>query len=183
MQSIDLTTQNRARRLCMAAVIGLSVVATPLATVAQQTDNVIAFNSDWGAFLDGQGAAKRCFAASKPKTSEVPASVSSRGEPFLLVSTFPNDGTVNEVSAVLGFQADNAKGVTLTIDGKSFPMFGDGTHAWLTRAEDNAAVVDAMKRGANASITATSARGNAITDSYSLIGFTATLNSVAQACT
>ncbi len=175
----------KSRRVGAATTVALALALAGgfgAADAQTTTDNLKSFHTHWGAFVSGSGATRRCFAATKPQSSEIPPGVSSRGDPFLLVSTFPNDGAVNEVSAVIGFEADNDKGVTLTIDGRSYPMFGNGAHAWLTREEDNAPVVTALRAGAKASVTATSKRGNTITDSYSLIGFTAAINSVAELC-
>lgn len=170
-------------RVFAATSLALAIlVASPPAFSADETDDLKAFHRYWGAFVAGEGSDKRCFAATQPQETTTSQPVRSRGKPFLLVSTFPSDGTVNEVSAVLGFKADNNAGLTLKIDGQEFAMFGDGEQAWLA-SDTNDKVLEAMRKGVSATVVATSAtRGTRITDAYSLLGLSKALESVAEEC-
>lgn len=164
--------------------IGVAFVALFLASsvVAQGTGERKTFHRYWGTFLANENLSKRCYAASKPLSTQSSQSIKSRGEPFLLVSTFPADGAINEVSVVLGFEANNEKDLTLRVDGAEFQMFGQGKNAWLASSDDNDKVVRAMRAGSKAIVKAVSGRGTVITDEYSLIGLTKALNSVTEIC-
>ena len=58
--------------------------------------------------------------------------------------------------------------MNVTIDGTSFELFTDGEWAWPGSAEDDAALLAALKNGTTAVLTARSGRGTQTKDTFSL---------------
>ena len=54
--------------------------------------------------------------------------------------------------------------------------------AWPANPEADAEIIDAMKAGAQAVLTARSNRGTITRDTFSLLGFTASVNESARRC-
>jgi|UniRef100_UPI00260F6E3D invasion protein IalB len=54
--------------------------------------------------------------------------------------------------------------------------------AWAASAQEDQQIVTAMKRGADAVLTARSARGTQTKDTFSLIGFTAAVEDADARC-
>ncbi len=136
----------------------------------------------WSTFLVEEGGAKYCYAATPPVNTSASKDNIKRGPAYLMVSTFPDRGAENEVSVHLGYPANSDKPLTLQIGAAEFRLFNDGEIAWFERSNRHNEAVTAMRRGAKAQVTATSTRGTAITDEYSLIGFTKALESMAELC-
>jgi hypothetical protein len=72
--------------------------------------------------------------------------------------------------------------VNLNVSGTEFELFTDGEWAWPATAADDKKIITAMKRGAEASLTARSARGTQTKDSFSLLGFTAAIEDAEKRC-
>lgn len=70
----------------------------------------------------------------------------------------------------------------LDVDGSAFDLFSDGEWAWPGTAEDDAAILAALKKGTTAVLTARSAKGTQTQDSFSLRGFTAAMEEAAKQC-
>ncbi len=66
--------------------------------------------------------------------------------------------------------------------GKKFTLFTEGENAWAPSAEDDAAMIDAFRRGARAKVVGYSSRGAKTVDTFSLSGFTAALEAAAGLC-
>jgi hypothetical protein len=59
---------------------------------------------------------------------------------------------------------------------------GQSGGAWVENPTDEKRMIDAMKRGAEMSVTGTSSRGTLTRDNYSLSGISAALDKVAATC-
>ena len=66
--------------------------------------------------------------------------------------------------------------------GSEFQLFVDGEWAWTRSPEDDAAIIAAMKAGADAVVTGVSSRGTKTEDTFSLLGFTAAVDDAGQRC-
>ena len=73
--------------------------------------------------------------------------------------------------------------MTLEVGGQDFQLFTEGDWAWPATPQDDAAIVAAMKRGADAVLTGRSGRGTQTKDTFSLLGFTAAVDEAAKRCT
>lgn len=129
---------------------------------------------------------KECWGVSVPVESVNtrngrPAQV-RRGDTMLFVTFRPGAGARGEVSFTPGYGYGNGSNVKLDIGSESFTLFTDGEWAWPANANDDAAILAAMKRGAEAVLSGQSARGTDTRDKFSLIGFTAAMQEAEQRC-
>nr|WP_319248602.1 invasion associated locus B family protein [uncultured Celeribacter sp.] len=154
--------------------------------VAQESTNQVAANTDWYVFEESQPS-KSCWAVSVPKetlntdSSGRPKSV-NRGDIMLFVTYAPGNGVNGQVSFDGGYPFASGSEVEVDIGGSTFALFTQDEGAWAPTAEDDAKIVAAMKRGATATLTARSSRGTITKDTFSLLGFTASVEEAAKRC-
>ena len=165
------------------ALSGAAVVAVLATGVqAQESTNVVATMTDWSVFTEE--SPKECWGVSKPKET-----VNSRdGQPvqvrrgdILLFVTF-RPGKVGEISFTGGYPFAAGSTVKVEVDGNSFDLFSDGEWAWPGAAEDDAALLAALKKGSTAVISAKSGKGTQTKDTFSLRGFTAAMTEAEKRC-
>lgn len=173
---------NRNRRgLAAVAAAALALAAGPAAAI----DRVDA-KDDWSIFEHVDSGKKVCWIASQPTSSVArrggkPVQV-QRGDIYLMTSVWPSRGTLNEVSMVSGYPFRKDSTVEAKVGSDEFEMFTDGEGAWLASPEEDDKMVAAMKKGATAVLTGVSARGTTTVDTFSLIGFTAALETAQERC-
>ena len=90
------------------------------------------------------------------------------------------EGNVMYVRADAGYTYDEKKYIKVSIDGSNFQFFGDGDTAWSM--QDDRLIIDAMKAGNKMQVIGFSSRGTETTDTYSLIGFTSSINKLNKSC-
>ena len=162
------------------AVAAISFAAT--VSFAQESTNRVATMTDWNVFTEE--SPKECWGVSKP-TETVntkngqPASV-RRGDILLFVTFRP--GKPGEISFTGGYPFAPGSTVDVTVDGQPYQLFTDGEWAWPGSAEDDAALLAAMKNGADAVMTARSAKETKTVDKFSLRGFTAAMTDAEARC-
>lgn len=174
-----------ARPLSMIAAVVAMLAAAP-AAVAQAETRVDA-KADWSVFK-ADGDRKECWIVSAPtgwKATRGGSDVTSdvrRGDILLMVAVRPADSVTNEVSYTSGYPFRPESAVKVEIGDDSHELFTEGEWGWLSSpAEDNAMVED-MKRGLTAVLTAVSSRGTTTIDTFSLRGFTAALDAAQDLC-
>lgn len=170
------------RRAFGTAAIILAAPLAPMAASAQTTANTQGQFTDWGVFVENNP--KECWAVSSAKESVntkdgKPAQV-NRGETTLFVTFRP--GNSGEISFTGGYPFASGSSVTVAVDGKKFEFFTDGEWAWPASAQDDAAVMAALRGGSSAVITGRSGRGTQTKDTFSLRGFTAAMNDASKRC-
>lgn len=168
----------RAAGVAMISMTGFAGTAA----MAQESNNLVKVTSDWSVFADKNPA--ECWGVSPPKETVntkdgKPASV-QRSDILLFVTFRP--GAKGEPSFTGGYPFAPGSTVKLDIDGTTFDLFADGEWAWPGTAEDDAAILAALKKGTTAVLTARSARGTQTQDSFSLRGFTAAMDEAAKQC-
>lgn len=134
----------------------------------------------WGTYVSGEGAGRICFAMSEPK-ERLPANL-NRGPGYLSVSIRPAEKVRGEASVVLGFAARESDPATATIGDRTFAMLKQGETLFLQNPAEESAFIAAMRQGSDLSVKLTSARGNAVTEVYSLSGFTRSLELAQKQC-
>lgn len=167
-------------RVACAAALTLGASAA----FAQESTNLVATKTDWSVFTEGNP--KECWGVSKPKETVnsrdgKPVSV-RRGDILLFVTFRPGAGANGEISFTGGYPFAKGSNVKMDIDGKSYDLFTDGEWAWPGSAEADKAVLTAMKKGSNATLTAQSGRGTQTKDTFSLRGFTAAMEEAEARC-
>jgi invasion protein IalB len=140
---------------------------------------------DWGAYTASPGGAKVCFALSKPTSSvDVPANRRTAANVvYLFISTRPAENVKDEVSMlVTGYQLKSNTEATVGVGTANFAMYTQNDGAWVKNAAEETQLVEAMRKGQDAVIKATSSRGTKTTDTFSLKGISQALERVAQEC-
>lgn len=170
----------------LSAVAGTTLLVSAVAAQAQESTNVVGNNTDWYVFEE-TSPSKQCWAVSKPKETVNTGSDGriksvTRSEILLFVSYAPSNGVKGQVSFHGGYPFASGSDVKLAIGGSSFSLFTDGEVAWAATAEDDARIIASMKRGASAKLTARSSRGTITNDSFSLLGFTASVEEAGKRC-
>ena len=160
---------------CLAA--GLLFAASP---AYAQTAKLLKSFDDWQVFVHEANSEKVCFAASAPKET-LPKGV-NRGSIFLYLTTWQKDGVHNELSVKIGYTLKPESVPTVAVGSEQFELYAKDDKAFMRDPAEEQKLVDAMRKGASMTIKGTSSRGTDTEDKYSLIGLTAALGHVEQAC-
>ena len=157
-----------------------------LGAVQAQAQTRVDDNKDWSIFEAGAAGQKICWIVSRPTSSlayrggkrvEV-----NRSDIFMMISMRQADGVVNEVSFLGGYPFKPGSKVEVMVGSEKFTMFTEGENAWAPSPKDDGLLVNAFRRGTNATIEGISARGTKTVDTFSLSGFTASLDSATNLC-
>ncbi len=172
------------RTLACAAVCAFAATLG-VAQESEESSNRVAAKTDWSVFVETDPA--ECWGVSAPKetvnTRDGRVVAVRRSDILFFVSFRPGDENDGEVAFTGGYPFAEGSTVTLDISGDEFEMFTEGEWAWPATAGDDAKVIAAMKRGAQAVVTGRSSRGTETKDTFSLLGFTAALEEAESRCT
>lgn len=164
--------------------VALALVVANAAIAQEESDNRVAANTDWSVFVESDPS--ECWAVSAPKetlnTRDGTTVDVRRGDIRLIVFYRPSENVNGQVMFTGGYPFANESAVSVQIGDTAFEMFTQGETAWPATAEEDARFVAAMKRGANAVLTARSGRGTQTQDTFSLLGFTAAVDEAANRC-
>ena len=170
--------------LAITATLALAIPA-----VAQdQSTNRVAVETDWNVFVDENPTS--CWVTSVPKetvnTRDGRVVAVRRGTIQLFVTFIPDQNAKGQVSFTGGYPFAPGSQVQLQVGDDVFQMFTDTATnpemAWAASTEDDAKIITAMKRGADAVLTGRSSRGTATKDTFSLLGFTASVAEAEKRC-
>ena len=172
-------------------IIAFVCITLSTQSYSQETsDNQVAVFEEWRVFLEDRP--KECWSMSTPKesinTRDGRIVKVKRGDIFLFVNFRPDDKVNGQVSFTGGYPFAEGSNVTLRVmrnndmDGIKFALFTEGEWAWARSDEDDARIISAMKKGAQAVLTARSSRGTKTQDTISLIGFTAAVEDAEKRC-
>lgn len=169
----------------MRGVTGVIVALAATSAMAQQeSTNRVAAKTDWSVFVESDPT--ECWGVSSPKetvnTKDGRVVAVRRGDILLFVSYRPGANIKGEISFTGGYPFADGSTVTLEVSGTKFEMFTDDEWAWSASGSDDAKIITAMKRGADATLSARSARGTKTKDTFSLLGFTAALDEAEKRC-
>lgn len=169
------------KRTSLAAA--LAVAATGAFAQAQSTNRVGA-NTDWSVFVESNP--KECWSVSSPKetiNSRDGRNVEvKRSDILLFVFNRPGSGVTGQVTFTGGYPFASGSTVNMNISGTEFELFIEGEWAWPATPADDAKIITAMKRGSSAIMTARSGRGTQTKDTFSLLGFTASVEESEKRC-
>ncbi len=157
---------------------GPAVVAAPAAPKARLLEKL----GDWSVFIYEDAAGRVCFAASAPTDMQPKTATAKRTPVVFYVTAWQKDGVRNEVSVKLGYLMKPKSAAAIMAGGHSFSLPGDEDKAYTKDTADEQKLLTAMAGGGAMVVKATSAKGTATTDQYSLEGLSAALQKVQQAC-
>ncbi len=170
-------------------LVGASLAMMGTTAFAQsESTNRVAAKTDWSVFVETDPTS--CWSVSAPKetinTKDGRVVAVRRGDILLFVSYIPSKGAKGQISFTGGYPFAPGSQVALEISGQTFQLFTDADTnkemAWAPSEADDAKIITAMKRGAEAILLAQSARGTKTKDVFSLLGFTAALDEAASRC-
>ncbi len=167
-----------AAALAMAAATGAQ---------AQESTNRVAVETAWSVFVDGDP--RECWVVSAP-TETVntrggqPAPNVRRGD-ILYFVTYRQGESAPEISFTGGYPFAEGSTVTVQVGDDRFELFTNPSTpewAWAASPEEDARILAAMRRGANAVLSARSSRGTNTRDTFSLFGVTAATEEAQRRC-
>jgi len=151
--------------------------------VAQAT--LLGQYGDWGAYAATPGGHKVCFALAKPVSSQdnPPNRRTAANVVYLFISTRPEEKVNNEVSVlVTGYAFKPNSEANVTVAGAGFAMYTQNDGAWVKNAAEEAKLIEAMRKGSDVVIKATTSRGTQTTDTFSLKGIGQAVDRASQEC-
>ena len=170
-------------RVMACLLAGGIAMAAGTGMAQEESDNRVAAETDWSVFVEDDP--KECWSVSAPKETVNTRDgrvVAVRRSDILLFVTFRPGGNGGEVSFTGGYPFAGGSTVNLDIGGTQFELFTEGEWAWSASAQDDAKIITAMKRGADAKLTARSTRGTKTEDTFSLLGVTAAIEEAEERC-
>lgn len=168
------------------AIVGLCLATLATTTHAQQAEstNRVAAKTDWSVFVEGDP--KECWSVSAPKetvnTRDGRVVAVRRSDILLFVFYRPGAGVKGQVTFTGGYPFAKGSTVNLNVSGTEFELFTEGEWAWPATVADDAKIITAMKRGAQAVLSARSSKGTRTKDTFSLLGFTAAIEDADKRC-
>ena len=173
--------KGKLRHLALAATAATCGAGMAL---AQDVTNRVAADTDWAVFEED--SPKACWAVTAPKetvnTRDGRVVSVRRGDILLFVTWRPGDNVAGEISFTGGYPFAEGSTVTVDISGTTFELFTEGEYAWPATPADDQKIITAIKRGANAVVTARSSRGTQTKDTFSLLGATAMIEDAENRC-
>ncbi|RDD67904.1 hypothetical protein DU478_04170 [Thalassococcus profundi] len=162
-----------------------ALIATSAAVVAQEAStNRVDAMTDWSVF-EGQDP-RECWAVTTYKesvnTKDGRVVAVTRGEILLMVFYRPGANVTGQLAFTGGYPFADGSTVNVNISGTEFELFTEGEWAWPATPAEDAKLITAMKRGADAVVTARSSRGTTTKDTFSLLGFTAAVEDAEKRC-
>jgi invasion protein IalB len=146
------------------------------------TPTLIGQFGTWGAYTATPNGKKVCFALAKPSSSKTTPANRPRDPAYVFVSTRPAEKVVNEVSVMIGYQLKPGADSTLEVGGARYAMYTQGDGLWIKNAAEEERMVEAMRKGTDATVKGVSAKGTESTDVFSLKGLAQALDRLAQDC-
>ena len=160
--------------------VALAATVTVSGTPAQaQEATLIGRYGDWEAYTRGGKDDRFCYIVSKPKEASLR---SRRGDIFLLIWHRPAKKEFDVVQIDAGYSFKDKSEVELKVGGDEWNLFTRDGNAWTYRGDDDAKIVEAMRKGAKLTVKGRSSRDNPTTDSYSLKGVSAAHRAMNKAC-
>ncbi len=137
---------------------------------------------DWGAYTAAPGGRKICFALAKPTSSETDPPNRPRGQAWFFVSTRPAEKVAEEVSVIFGYPLKANVDASVDVGNTNFAMYTQNDGAWVKNAAEESRLVEALRKGSEATVRGESTRGTNTTDVYSLKGVSQALDRASQDC-
>jgi hypothetical protein len=134
---------------------------------------------DWIAYST-PGARKICYALSVPK-DRLPKNL-NRDPGYLFVSYRPDEKVRGEIAVVMGFAVKEDAPAQAVLANASFELAGKDSSLFVHNAAEEGTMLAAMRRGGSLTVKASSKRGNATTDRFSLAGIGQALDTAEKAC-
>ena len=163
------------------AIVTLAICTVLISSpvLAQGTKLVKTFSA-WTLYSHTGAPGDICFVTSQPRETK-PAAV-DRERAYFYISSWTKDGIRSQISVLLGYDMEDQAPITVTVGSRVFKMFAKNDKGFVGDATSELQLIDAIKRGNFMTVKAKTKDGTETTDTYSLIGATAAVNSLANGC-
>ncbi len=140
-------------------------IATAIATVTcvltggalAQTVDLVEKQGGWTLYADAATPKAVCFIAAQPQAVEPLGA--NRGPIFFYITAWPKDGVKTEPSIKVGYPVKPDADMSVTVGTDTFKLFIKGERGFVSDPTEELKLVEALKKGSNAFVKATSARG------------------------
>ncbi len=155
---------------------GPAFVAVPATPKARLLEKI----GDWSVFIYDDAGSRVCFAATAP--TDMQPKTAKRTPVVFYVTAWPKDGIRNEISVKLGYSIKAKSAAAVTAGSQHFALPGDDDKAYAKDPSEEQKLLAAMAGGGTMVVKATSAKGTATADQYSLEGASAAVRKLQEAC-
>lgn len=149
-------------------------------TAYGQSVQVLGEFRDWAAYTANDGGGPICFVMSRPKTTE--PEPDGYLDAYIYLTHRPSQGLRNEFNMIAGYEFAPESLATATIGSSAYELFTSADAAWLTDAEQAEAFARDLRAGSALLIEGSSVTGVKITQTFSLMGATASSRAIDSAC-
>ncbi len=163
--------------LALTFVVGALSIASAFGATTP-SPKLIGKYKDWAAYSMQDQNRTVCFVVSEPRSASLSDKTAARGDPFFLVTNWPNKAL--QPSLIMGYPLATDHRVKIKVGNDSFEMFVQGDGAWMDTEDGDKKLTDAMRKGAIMTISGESTHGTKSTDRYSLAGISAALDKIAD---
>lgn len=148
---------------------------------AMEAPKLIGDYGDWSAYAYKENGKNVCYIASSPKRDE--GKYTKRGDIYVVVTHRPAENSFDVVNLVAGYVYKQDAEIVIKIGNQTFKnFFASQDKAWTITANDDKALVAAMKRGERMIVNGVSSRGTKTKDTYSLKGFMRAYKAISAKC-
>lgn len=121
-----------------------------------------------------------CYIGSLPLDTDLPET-KKRGDNYIIIyKIIGSDENIVQVEA--GYKYNLEENITVKIDNSSFTFYSTKDSSETAWTDDDEKVIYAMKKGLSLLLSGQSARGTNTNDTYTLKGFTASINKLNKDC-
>lgn len=159
----------------------LAIVIAPflLAGAAFAEPTAVGRFKDWAVFIETVEGDLICYAATEAET-KTPTKV-NHGAVWYYVTSWKSGKAKAQPSIKVGYDFKEGSTPKAKVGRSSWSLFPAGREAFAEDADDPA-IVEALRKGANLVIDATSARGTKTSYKFSLSGSATAIDKAAEAC-
>jgi hypothetical protein len=158
----------------------LALVAGGTGSAMAQSVRLLGDFRDWSSYAATDAGGPVCFALSKPKSVEPEPDGYSAA--YLYLTHRPSQNITNELNLVAGFTFAPDTPATLSVGGKSYPLFTENDAAWLQDPAQSDNLAGVIRAGSTLTIEGTSDKGIKVVETFSLSGATAASKAIDGVC-
>ena len=160
-------------------LVGSALFALLAGSAAAQSVRLVSKHANWTLYAS-DGSPTICFISTQPQSTEPKGA--SRDSIHFYVAGWPRDKVANEISVKIGYPLRRGSEVTVAVGTTTFKLFAANDRAFVASADDEAKLLDALRKGSSMVVQGTSERGTTTKDTYSLAGISQALQNMTSAC-
>ena len=186
-----MTRSRRLNLILWVLLVILLAIAKPVDAADKKSGNTapsspaaatqrLGASEGWTAYAYKEKSGQVCYLAGEPQKSE--PKEAKRKIPRAMVTHRPDEKVANVVSFAAGLPLKEGSDASVDIGGTKFDLFTKGDSAWARTADLDKTIVEAMAKGKQAVVKGIPQKGQPVTDTYSLAGFSQVLAMIDKAC-